>query len=58
VRIFPVPDTEAPRTPDGRGRGGARGEAAAADEEVVRRVVAGDQQALAALYDRCFRPVY
>lgn len=52
-----MPDTDT-ATPEWRGRVGARGEAAAADEQVVRRVVAGDQQALGALYDRYCRPAY
>lgn len=51
---------DAPRSPDGRDRGAAarRRSGAVPDEQVVARVVQGDQEALGELYDRYGRPAY
>jgi len=55
VRISQVADVDVPGPPGRRGR---RGRSEIPDEQIVRRVVAGDQDALGALYDRYGRPAY
>lgn len=56
-----MPDADVPRPPEPRDRppGRSRGRAQElSDEQVLERVVAGDQQALGTLYDRYGRPAY